>query len=157
MDSSRPSLKPSGHVKVTFPFLSYRNENGKSDDMIGKDLFYVGYQNHETICFTRKSNDRPGSFRLKDILTLRRMFLIDTSYNEAELQIFIHLPNQLLRSFDVPSFKAKFDQIKSWNMRVELHISHVTILRKREASNDPCDDKIQNDDQKMMKVFLATD
>ena len=133
----------------------YNTGNGKYDDMTDDGLFYVGYQNHDTICFTRKSNDEPNAIRIRDIFTLKSLFLKDTSFSEAKLRIFIHPPNQLLRYFDVPSYEIQFNQIKNWNMKVELHISQVTVLRKRKKSQFPCNHDIQNDDLQIMKGTVS--
>lgn len=137
--------KSPGHHRL------YHNETGAFDSMTDKELFYVGYQNQDTVCFTRKSNDAPNDIRIKDVFTLKRSFLKDTSFSKTRLRIFIHPPNQLLRYFDVPSYEIRFDQIKDWNMKVELHISQVTVLRKRKKLHFPCNQEIENDDLKMMK------
>ena len=131
--------------------FSINNENFDDQDLIEEKVFYVGYQTSDTICFTRKSYDQPGGIRLRDVLTLKMLFLEAQWLDEAELQIFLHLPNQLLRSFAAPSYRVPFKRIKVWDQRLELHISQVTVLRKRVNSNDPCNDMIRNDDRKMME------
>ena len=118
-------------------------------------LFYVGYQTADTICFTRKSDDEQGLIRVNDLLTLNRSVLEDKLYLNAELEIFVHYPGQLLRAFGFPSFKSKFYEIMDWTKRIEILISEVTTLRKRPDSNVPCDTEDQKDDLKMIRQTVA--
>ena len=131
--------------------FSISSENFNAHDMEDEKVFYVGYQTSDTICFTRKSNDEPGAIRLKDVLTFKRLFLEEPWFDDTELRIFLHLPNQLLRSFSVPIYRARFKHVQHWNKRVELHVSQVTVLRRRINANDPCNDMILNDDRKMIE------
>ena len=119
--------------------------NGKHENLVEKPPFDIGYQTPDTICFSRKSNDVLNSIRMHDWLSLNRSVLNEERFHDTELQIFIHYPGQLLRSFDTPSFTTIFPKIHS-NKSLVFELSRGTLARKRSDSNHPCNNEIQDHD-----------
>ena len=122
-----------------------RYGNGEKGKLIQQLPFYIGYQTSDTICFTRKSNDDFRLVRVHDWLSLKTSVMENGMYDDVELQIFVHYPGQLLRSFENPSFRSSFNVYQVWKL-LELKISHVTVLRKRPDSNVPCNNEVEDDD-----------
>ena len=117
----------------------------------------------DTICFTRKSNDVPDSLRVYDLLRFNRSILGHGKYEDTEVQLFVHYPQQLVRSFHRPVYKSTFGDIRRtpkhgnknpWKKLLRIAISKVTVLRKRPGSNVPCDDKLVNDDVEFQREIM---
>ena len=140
--------------------VEYTTENPTNDFHFAEgkgskeSLFEVGYQTADTICFTRKSNEVPGTIRLNDLVSLRKSVLGHRIFASTFLSIFVHYPGQLMRNFGFPAFQNQFDQIKSWEMVFEVTISEVSVLWKRPSANSPCDDENENDDLKMITKMI---
>ena len=79
----------------------------------------------------------------------------------VDLEIFLHYPQQLLRSFHKPIFKSKIKspketwQVDFWKKLLKITISKVTVLRKRSGSNLPCDEHLKNDDGKFAQQVIT--
>ena len=75
-------------------------------------------------------------------------------YKTAELQVFIHSPNQLVVSLDKPKYRSSFERFTSSLIGktakepkvLEFKISQVKQLRKRSDSNIPCSDNVEDYD-----------
>ena len=127
--------------------------------MQGQDVenvpLYVGYNTPDTICFTRMSKDSLNTQRVLDWMAFNNSIFGNDQFENYDLQIFVHYPQQLLRSFHKPVFKKTID---FWNTRrsnnLKITISKVTILRKRSGSNVPCDDHLENDDEKFKQEII---
>ena len=117
--------------------LLYKNKIGATS--IRQPPFYIGYHSPDQICFTRVSNDSMGSIRLYDKLSFNRSIVGPGMYNDSILSIHVHYPEQLMRSLDRPALTTIFSEYKS---DVGMKISQGTLLRKREGSNEPCNDEI---------------
>ena len=129
-------------------FTKNREENSTADPHIN-----LSYQTADKICFTRNSNDPIGSIRIQDLITF------DTSvckwFNDTEIQVFIHSPNQLIRSFDKPKYEATFQYLMSTlngpesegSKQLEFKISQIKQLRKRSDSSNPCSKQIEDYDK----------
>ena len=147
------------HLKISdvFDEIAFKMEPKQNSSYYGSDtthtkhnatddmLFYIGYENPGTICFTRKTNDALKSIRIYDLLSLNAKLLSDSIYNEGDVQIFIHYPGQLLRSLDSPSFSSSLSKY-NWNMTLEVRNFQATVLRKRPDSNYPCNYDIGDHD-----------
>ena len=118
-----------------------------------KHPFFIGYQTFDEICFTRNSIDEVDKIRLHDFLSMNRSLLDPGNHLKVELRIIFHYPGQLLRSFENPSFRSTLGAYIG-NKVLEMKVSHVTILRKREDSNVPCNKTIENDDLKVQQEIL---
>ena len=116
--------------------------------------FYVGYQSPDEVCFTRNSSFKLELIRVHDLISLDRSLLDPGNHLHLDFRIIIHYPGQLLRSIRKPSFRSKLSSYTK-NKILELKVSHVTTLRKRKDSNIPCNEKIQSDDVKILKVILS--
>ena len=123
--------------------------NGKKGKKVRDAPFYVGFQSPDTICFTRKSDDEPGSIRLTDLVNFDQSKMRQDIYKNVEFQVFIHYPGQLVRSFDTAALKAQFSGI-DWTNDRKIQISQIVIFRKRPDSNHPCDQGLHDDDLQMM-------
>ena len=120
--------------------------------------FYIGYQTDNMICFTRLSNDTSKVIRLYDELVLDFERFKKAMYKDSELAIYLHSPYQLWRSSDTPKFAIQFSKLISdysslskTKHNIKLQISQVTVVRKRPNSNDPCNELLQRDDDKLQK------
>ena len=117
--------------------------------------FYVGYKTPDTICFTRASGDSVNTQRLLDWLAFSPSVLGKPEFQDVVLQIYVHYPQQLLRSFHNPAFKSTLKILsKKYYRDVKISISKVTILRKRPGSNVPCDEYLENDDEKLEQQIV---
>ena len=122
--------------------------------------FHVGYQTPDTICFTRNSNFKRNLLLIEDWLILRENYgaLAFMRKNkriagDTLLKVFVHYPGQLLRVFDSPSFETQVYDY-DWDKRLELVISHVTILRRRPDSNPACDKDLEDVDAKLRTEII---
>ena len=82
-------------------------------------------------------------------------------YNNVDLRVYVHYPQQLMRSFHRPIFRSTLglgktgqDQQDFWEKLLKITISKVTILRKRPGSNVRCDDQLFDDDAKFQEVLI---
>merc|ERR1712150_56881 len=80
--------------------------NGKDGLKLQRIPFENGYQTSDEVCFTRSLTDAIGVKRMYDLLSLDKALLTAGSHFELELRIVLHYPDQLLRSFDNPSFRS---------------------------------------------------
>ena len=141
--------------------LRYLTEDGTNSFHFVKDkgsnktpeaYIHLSYQTADKICFTRNSNDALKSIRLHDLITFKSSIIENKMYEDTEVQVFIHSPNQLTRSFDKPNCKASFTYfIRKLTKRnrpgtkhafniLQFQISQVKQLRRRPDSNVPCND-----------------
>ena len=149
------------HLKISDIFLNaeYIAENKNHNFMYeGSDTtgnvtktvpFDIELITPESICFTRKSNDALYSTRMHDLLTLKKSSLnanlppgID---NGTKIEIFVHYPGQLIKSFDNPRFASLLSDYKQ-DQPLEITLSQSTVLKKRPDSNSPCNDAIDDYD-----------
>ena len=151
--------------------------NGKKAKLGNGIPILPSYQTPDTICFTTQSNDAPNTLRAYDLLAFNRSVLGNGRYRNVVFQIFLHYPQQLLRSFHNPVFKSSFenmkdDKFKYWYLDYDNHgegqenpwnpwehilrvtISKVTVLRKRTGANVPCDGKLRNDDLRLQSEIM---
>ena len=139
-------------------YKSFRTGQNDSNHM---PLQY-SYQSADTICFTRNSNDSKDLVRLDDLITFRGSILGHELFNETEIQIFIHYPDQLISSFSKPKYTASFSYFLSTlkgnnesNFNVlEFKISQCKILRKRHDANVPCNKDITNHDKYLQMEYI---
>lgn len=129
----------------------YSNHDDRTSGMGNATKMFVNYQNAETICFTRSSNDSLDLVRIYDMLSFNRSILF--LYPNTMLDIYIHYPGQLIKVFDNPSFSSAFHDTGfaptdlTSNSLLEFRIFQQTILRKRPNSKVGCNDQIENHDE----------
>ena len=120
---------------VTEDLSNYEDSDESENSRISGNSIDTYYQNAETICFTRKSNDFLNSARKYDLLSFNRS--IFALYPDTRLDIYIHYPGQLIKVFDNPSFTTDFHDTGfaptdlTFNSLLEFRIFQQTILRKR--------------------------
>ena len=136
-----------------------RLDRERQEKEIDNIPFYVGLRATDTICFTRASRDLLGTLRIQDWLALNTSVLESPLFQDVLLQIFVHYPQQLVRSFHKPAFQSKLKNLeqkkrtglgtRSYYSDVKISVSKIKILRKRPGSNVPCDEYLENDDEKL--------
>ena len=107
--------------------------------------FYVGYQTPDSICFTRNPYDPTGSIRLYDHLSINGFIFDNKMYEDTEIQLFVHYPQQLVRKLNNPVFSSSFSDYRT-NKLLEVELSQETLLRKRPDSNVQCNENILDHD-----------
>ena len=103
--------------------------------------FHIGYQSSNVICFTRDSGEETLSLRKYDRLFLKRSVLSNKMYQNAEIHIVFHYPGHLMRTLSTPSLSTSFLQYRTRHV-LDLKVYQTTLLRKRQDSNFPCNDRI---------------
>ena len=124
----------------------------------------LSFHTADKICFSRNDDDMINSIRLHDMITFNSSVL--KKFEETEIQVFIHYPNQLIRSFDKPKYKASFpyliSTLDSDNTKgpktLEFKISQVQQLRKRskrsKTSARPCQEDLFDFDRFYKKSII---
>ena len=121
-----------------------------------KYAFELTYQTWNERCFTRISDDEDGARRKYDFLSLRYSILKDKWFENTEFKLIVHYPGQMIRSMHKPALTASFTELSSQigqTVKIklrELIIQQVTVLKMRKNSNQPCNDKIFDDDTKFI-------
>ena len=123
--------------------------------------FDMSYTTPDTICFTRKSNDSLNTIRTNDWLLLNTSIFGNAMYDHIGVRVFLHHPGQLLRSFHDPVFKSnvmldiKEEEQKIWDKLVRIKIEMITVLRKRQDANVPCNNQLDDlDDSNIMDIIM---
>ena len=118
----------------------------------------MSYNAPDKICFTRKSNDSLSTIRTHDLFLLSNDIFGTETYHNVGFQIFIHHPGQLFRSLDNPVYKSKVakrvkeGQQKLWDNILRIKVEEVTVLRKRDDANVPCNNQLNDlDDSNIME------
>lgn len=112
------SLKTSDFVHE----LNFFTKEGSNDvNIIGSNVdkeildskFQLSYQTANKICFTRNSNDVLKTTRSYDLITFNSSVIGHERYKNADIQIFIHAPNQLVKSFYKPKYESSLSHFTS--------------------------------------------
>ena len=151
------------HVKIS-DFLLEANfktleENhsrffGREGKHFGDDPpFNINYQTPEMICFARHSTFVQNLIRMEDLLILNRNLIKNVMYANAELQIFIHYPGQLIQSLAIPSFHLSFPDFQP-NKLLSFKLTQSTIIRRRSDYREPCNSAIQDYDIYLMNAVV---
>ena len=143
------------------PMDSARADSRENENNMNPIEFYIGYQSADMICFTREDNDKLGLERLFDELVLDWEEFKRVLYGETEMSIYLHSPHQFWRASETPKFWMKFYDITggdamtirtaSYQYTIRLQISQVTVLRKRPNANEPCDELLDDEDDKLQR------
>ena len=116
--------------------------------------FHIGHQTPNEICFTRDSKYERDLIRTHDLISLNRQLLEPGINQNVEIRIIIHYPGQLIRDFDNPSFRSLLGSYNDKKI-VELKISSVIKLKRRQKSNVRCNPDINNhDDRKFQREVI---
>ena len=82
-------------------------------------------------------------------------------YKNVDLKVFVHYPQQLMRSFHKPVFRSKIaftrnsdGEYSFWRKLLKITIGKVSILRKRPESNVGCNEKLVNDDAELQENLI---
>ena len=117
--------------------------------------FFIGYQTTTMVCFTRQSDDISNLIRVFDSIALKKDVLTKINYGNTKVKFIFHYPGQLLRSLDTPSLSTTFANYH-WDNILSFNLAQNTILRKRPESNNPCDEDIDNQDEKFLLEVSKT-
>ena len=133
---------------------SFRYTNDKKGSQSEISQLKLGYQTPNKVCFTRSTNDSLDTVRRYDRLDFDGSIFGNQKYQNVGFEIFIHYPQQLLRSLNRPVFKStvggrKVSGRNFWRHLLRITISENTVLRKRSGSNVPCDPGLVDDDVKL--------
>ena len=136
--------------------LETKDENqsrkyGASDKQNETWPFFLNYKDPDTICFTRKNEDKLKLLRTNDMIWMDMKYF---KHAKVLLHVYLHHTGQLTRSLGNPHLKIYASELHDWNSKITLKINHVSILRKRENSKIPCDKNLANDDEKFRKELI---
>ena len=111
---------------------------------------HISHQTADKICFSRKSTDFPDSIRLHDLIIVDSNIL--KFYDETKMDIYIHYPNQLIRSLGKAKYSTTFSHFLSiLNGTIpkilEFKLSESKTIRRRHDSNEKCSRSIKNYDK----------
>ena len=108
--------------------------------------FYNGYQDPNMACFTRKTFDEIDLIRTVDLVWL------DSEYFKRSrllLYVYIHQNGQLTRHLGTPDFKIYGQELSlGFNNKINIKLSHTSILRRRENAKVPCNNELRDDDRR---------
>ena len=179
MNAGRFSLK----LPEILAGIEYHTEHAQTSlhygtGRIGKPLdkipLTIGYNTTDTACYTRESDDSLETPRTYDWLEFNNSlftndYYMSNIYNfnsarkmEIDMQIFVHHPHQLMRSFHRPVFRSKVrfttfydqDTYDFRNRVLKIRMAKVRVLRKRSGSNVHCDDELADDDAKFQEELI---
>ena len=155
IDRSRSWVNPEEfEIQMTTAKIYLNNDDYRSS--FSKIFpFYKSYQDAERICLTRRDEYRNKVTRDFEHLT---HWTWKENYFQ-KISIYIHHPNQGMRLF-FQKFQSKTltdrntQKLTSQDFNnMRFSINHVSVLRKRPDSNQPCDSG-QNDDEKMFAAIF---
>lgn len=115
---------------------------------------FLSYQDPIFICYTHYANH-------DDDLTVNSIdfyFYLSKLQNitKGQLYIYVHYKNQLIRHLrylhKIRDFHG-LTQEQSNNM-VTIDLSYLSVMKRREDANDPCDINLQNDDDKWLQYAI---
>ena len=133
--------------------VHFKNNQNANETL--EAYFHLSYQTANTICFTRNTNDALKSIRRFDLINFNSSVIGHETYKDTVIQVFVHAPNQLVRSIDKPKYEASFAHFTSTLKGtidkgpkvLEFKISQVQQLRKRSDSHVPCNEDVSNFDK----------
>ena len=113
--------------------------------------FFESYKDPDNICFSLKSSNHIGVFRKRDWVSLKLDKLKEA---RILIQAYIHYPGRLTREIGRPNFELDPDELDDDHSKTTLQLNRLSILRKRQDANVPCNPKLENDDVHF-RGFLA--
>ena len=117
--------------------------------------FYVSYQDPARICFTRKRTFEKGIVFKVDQLWTSKIRIMKKLFSMLAVQkIYLHHPGQLMRSFGKETYERQFFYVTSQNHYVDISVVLVSVLRKREDGQNPCDPKLKDEDAKIRSQII---
>ena len=118
-------------------------QNGDWEDNMDATPFYRSYSDPDTACFSLKSTNEKGIFRERDWISLKLDKLIEA---QVLIHAYIHYPGRLTREIGKPNFEIHPDELDDDHTKTTLQLNRLSILRKRPDAKEPCDAKLENDD-----------
>ena len=123
----------------------WKNENQQQSTKIIRPV-YVSHRTPKKICFSRSTNYDEGLVRANDVFTFN---LTNLSLNgNLNLEVFVHYPQQAIRglnSFGTKKIKIyvnRYLKFRAWL----IYVSQFNVLRKRNKPNNPCGERLDEDD-----------
>ena len=139
------------YIHANHSAFSWKYINGGTPDELP---FRINYHSPEMICFTRNSSYVNNSIRLKDLLILNKDLMKNVIYKESEIQIFIHYPGQLIRSFDTPVFSSRFSEYQ-YDMLLKFKISESALVIDRPDHGLGCDITMSDYDMFLINYIVG--
>ena len=126
---------------------------GKKDEisverLLDEPPLYASYQSSKLFCLTRKQSYTSDFIRHHDAVLLD----LSSVDSNTKLEIFIHHPGQLLRSFDTPRLATVLTKVQG--NAVNFRVSQTTLLRKRSVQNNPCNKNIDDHDRFLLESLV---
>ena len=125
-------------------FLNHEQENESWP-------FFLSYADPDTKCFTRRQEYETDLIRTNDRIWMNLDYLKET---KISIQVYFHHTGQLTRSLGKPYFNMYGMELDNSNSRITLKLSHVSVLRKRENSQIPCDQELKDDDKRFRDEII---
>jgi len=115
--------------------------------VVDEPPFYVSYQTANKRCLTREKNKINSLIRNKDEVYWDMSIL----HVVADLELFIHHPGQLIRSFDSPTFKANTSEMQKEYRQIK--VSQSTVWKKRSIKGQRCLNDVDYYDQYIQQAI----
>ena len=114
----------------------------------------LSYQSAEKICFTRNSDDNLKSIRVSDLIIFNSSIIGNEKFKNTEIEVLIHHPKQMIKSFDKPTYQASQPHLMSILTGqpngapkiMDFRISQIKQQRKRPGSSTPCNKDVDDYD-----------
>ena len=148
-------------------FVAYNNNDTNQyrgvsiENGLEKLPFKLTFQTWKETCFTRIPYDGEQALRKYDFLSLRAETMKSERFKGTQVKLIVHYPGQLIRSMHKPALTASFRDLSGFGLSTlvelkvrEIFIQHVTVLKMRKNSNQPCDDTILDDDVKFIDTVV---
>ena len=117
-----------------------------------ENLFMIGYETPEMICFTRNSVQIENLIRVEDSLAFNKSLMKSPVFENTDLQIYVHYPGKLMQALNNPIFTSKFYKYQ-WDNTLEMRLLQVRLWRKRTDSTNACKSEILNDDLYLQRII----
>ena len=148
------NLKMADFIK-SLHFATERNvsdtiiSNPKDWNTLTEPPMYLSYQTANRICFSRNVNDSPNTVRTNDLITIDSSII--RFYDDTEVDVFVHYPNQLIRSFGAAKYSTTFSELQailkgSTPKILEFKLTECKRIKKRSDSKERCNQDILNYD-----------
>ena len=136
------------HFNAENQNVSYEKKAPSNRTIDNKLPFYISYQTPSKRCLTREGKKKNDPIRHKDEVYLDMSLL----YFNAKIEVFIHYPGQLIRTFDSPTFEADRDEMQNEtkfepSLKRQIKLSQGTVWKQRSVKKRLCLEDVDNYDQ----------
>ena len=127
----------------------------KEDDSTNNLPVGIYYQDPTMICYTYHTDVDPN-ITLSDVNFYFSISKLQSMKN-GKLYIFVHHNNQLVRNMRYIHKLRDFEGINfnHSNNHLTLDLNYISIMRRRKDANAPCNEDLQDDDEKWMQHVVS--